>query len=127
MRVARIAPWPRLRSVAFRREVPFFFATRKYARKQDGPPSNTAEGPGGSAVRDERSPDVLRQLRQSIRPEEISGLSDAQLLRRWAAQRDEAAFEILLWRHGPMVLDVCRRILRDGHRAEDAFQATFLT
>jgi RNA polymerase sigma factor (sigma-70 family) len=78
-------------------------------------------------VRSERSPDVLRQLRQVIRPEEISGVSDAQLLRRWAAQRDEAAFEILLWRHGPMVFDVSRRILRDGHRAEDAFQATFLT
>jgi Sigma-70 region 2 len=75
----------------------------------------------------EPSPDVLRQLRQVIRPEEISGISDAQLLRRWVAQRDEAAFEILLWRHGPMVLDVCRRILRDSHRAEDAFQATFLT
>jgi RNA polymerase sigma factor (sigma-70 family) len=69
---------------------------------------------------------VLKQVREAIRPEEVSGVSDSQLVRRWVARRDEAAFELLLWRHGPMVLDVCRRILRDGHGAEDAFQATFL-
>jgi len=38
----------------------------------------------------------------------------------------EAAFEVLLGRHGPMVLGVCRHILRDDHAADDAFQATFL-
>jgi RNA polymerase sigma factor (sigma-70 family) len=45
---------------------------------------------------------------------------------RFVSQRDEVAFAALLERHGPMVLGVCRRILHDGHRAEDAFQATFL-
>src|SRR5437870_178675 len=53
--------------------------------------------------------------------------SDQQLLERFAAAGDEAAFELLVWRHGTMVLGVCRRVLRDVHAAEDAFQATFLT
>jgi RNA polymerase sigma factor (sigma-70 family) len=53
-------------------------------------------------------------------------LSDAQLLERFVQSRDEAAFESLLWRHGPMVLALCQRMLRHRHDAEDAFQATFL-
>jgi RNA polymerase sigma factor (sigma-70 family) len=53
-------------------------------------------------------------------------LSDAQLLQRFTASRDEAAFETLLWRHGPMVLGTVRRLLRHRQDAEDAFQATFL-
>jgi RNA polymerase sigma factor (sigma-70 family) len=52
--------------------------------------------------------------------------SDQELLGRFVAQRDEGAFAALLQRHGPMVLGVCRGILRDKHEAEDAFQATFL-
>jgi RNA polymerase sigma factor (sigma-70 family) len=53
-------------------------------------------------------------------------LSDAQLLERFVRAKDEAAFESLLWRHGPMVLGLCRRMLRHRHDAEDAFQAVFL-
>ena len=51
---------------------------------------------------------------------------DGQLLRRVVAENDQAAFELLIWRHGAMVLGVCRRLLRDEQLAEDAFQATFL-
>jgi RNA polymerase sigma factor (sigma-70 family) len=64
-------------------------------------------------------------LRKAVGPPG-GGLTDAELLRRWVAQRDHAAFETLLWRHGPAVLGVCRRILHDLHDAEDAAQATFL-
>jgi RNA polymerase sigma factor (sigma-70 family) len=58
-----------------------------------------------------------------------TGLSDKELLERFAASRDSAselAFATLVARHGPMVLSVCRRMLRDPHDSEDAFQATFL-
>src|SRR5262249_16352262 len=56
----------------------------------------------------------------------LSGLPDDQLLDRFLALRDGAAFEALLARHGPMVLSVCRAVLRNPSDAEDAFQATFL-
>ncbi len=53
-------------------------------------------------------------------------VSDSLLLERFVEQWDQAAFGDLVRRHGPMVLGVCRRILRDPHAAEDAFQVTFL-
>jgi len=53
-------------------------------------------------------------------------LSDGQLLEWFVSQREEGAFAALVRRHGPMVLSVCRRVLRNSHDAEDAFQATFL-
>lgn len=58
-----------------------------------------------------------------------TGLTDSELLERFATSRDssgELAFATLVVRHGPMVLSVCRRMLRDPHESEDAFQATFL-
>jgi RNA polymerase sigma factor (sigma-70 family) len=68
----------------------------------------------------------IRHLRRVIPLGEAGAVSDAQLLERFARLREEAAFEVLVWRHGPMVLNVCLRILRREHDAEDAFQATFL-
>ncbi len=52
--------------------------------------------------------------------------TDGQLLDAFLSGHSEAAFAELLKRHGPLVLGVCRRILRDPHDADDAFQATFL-
>src|SRR5437660_2621708 len=70
--------------------------------------------------------DLFRWLRRECASAEGQDVSDGALLERFLARRDEAAFEALLERHGPMVLGVCRRVLDDAHAAEDAFQATFL-
>src|SRR5439155_9940271 len=69
---------------------------------------------------------VLRHLRQLGGAAPADDTTDAQLLERFAARQEEAAFAALVKRHGPMVLSVCRRVLGNAHDAEDAFQATFL-
>ncbi|HEY1861676.1 MAG TPA: sigma-70 family RNA polymerase sigma factor [Gemmataceae bacterium] len=76
-----------------------------------------SDGPVNSATRQPSYADVAPP------PE---GGTDRELLARFAADREESAFATLVERHGPMVLDVCRRVLHDAHEAEDACQATFL-
>ena len=68
-------------------------------------------------------PAVVRLLSAALGP---AGPSDADLLGRFVAARDEAAFELLVWRHAGAVRRVCHMVLRDHHAAEDAAQATFL-
>jgi RNA polymerase sigma factor (sigma-70 family) len=69
---------------------------------------------------------VLRYVRRIAGTAGGGDVADADLLNRFLTQHDEAAFELLLWRHGTMVWHVCRDVTRDLHAAEDAFQATFL-
>lgn len=69
---------------------------------------------------------VINHLRAEAHTEEEGGAPDGELLEIFILERDEAAFEALVRRHGPMVFGVCRRILRNDADAEDAFQATFL-
>jgi RNA polymerase sigma factor (sigma-70 family) len=72
---------------------------------------------------------VLKQVEALYGGDSVLGLSDGQLLARFAGRRREgaeAAFAALVARHGPMVFGVCLQLLDDLHDAEDAFQATFL-
>jgi RNA polymerase sigma factor (sigma-70 family) len=70
--------------------------------------------------------DLFRFLRRAQTEASSGDFTDGALLVRFLAQREEAAFEMLVQRHGPMVLGLCQRVLGDTHAAEDAFQATFL-
>ncbi len=72
---------------------------------------------------------VLRSISALMSEGTVGGLTDGQLLQRFASREGngpELAFISLVERHGPMVLRVCRTVLRNAHDAEDAFQATFL-
>ena len=73
-----------------------------------------------------RTNGIIRQVRGLLDLGAVGSLTDAELLERYLSGRDEAAFEALIDRHGPMVLRVCRGVLDDLHESQDAFQATFL-
>src|SRR5262245_5621096 len=60
-----------------------------------------------------------------LRAARAAAPTDRELLRRYAATRDEAAFAELVRRHGPMVLGVATRAPGRGPAAEDAFQVAF--
>jgi RNA polymerase sigma factor (sigma-70 family) len=79
-----------------------------------------AKEPGGT---------TLRHVHTLFNLGAVGGLADGQLLERYTTctgEEAELAFATLVERHGPMVLRVCRDLLRDEHAAHDAFQATFL-
>jgi RNA polymerase sigma factor (sigma-70 family) len=73
-----------------------------------------------------RPEQLLQHLRRLASAPAPDAEPDAALLAGFVRSRDEDAFAALVRRHGPMVLGVCRRILRDAHQAEDAFQAVWL-
>lgn len=60
------------------------------------------------------------------RSTQTSDTADSVLLDRYVQTDDHEAFRLLVERHGPLVLSVCRRSLCTATDAEDAFQATFL-
>jgi RNA polymerase sigma factor (sigma-70 family) len=73
------------------------------------------------------SPEVLlRHIRGQAGPDGAEKLADCDLLKCFASHGDEEAFAVLVRRHGPMVLRVCRRIMANAADADDVFQATFL-
>jgi RNA polymerase sigma factor (sigma-70 family) len=69
---------------------------------------------------------LLPALRRVVFVREAADRPDGELLGAFVAERDADAFAVLVRRHGPMVLGVCRRVVGDIHAADDAFQAVFL-
>src|SRR5262249_49409732 len=80
---------------------------------------------GGTRMINGSSGSVLGP-RKPLRPAPVEEPTDCELLRHFTADRDEDAFAALVYRYGPMVLGVCRRVLHNPEDAQDAFQVTFL-
>src|SRR5262249_4193845 len=94
---------------------------RSVSRRKQALPSSGASDMGTGQLNS-----VIRHLRKAAFREEVGAIADGQLLERFIHHGAEAPCEVLGRRPGPLVLGVCRRVLRHAHDAEDAFQATFL-
>lgn len=68
----------------------------------------------------------LQRLTRGMAADMLGSLSDQELIDRFLVSKDEAAFEAMVRRHGPMAYRVCWRVLQQDQDVEDAFQATFL-
>src|SRR5262249_7206685 len=86
------------------------------------------EGTGAMVMAMRLSGAAIGEIHTLFRWGAMGTWTDGQLMTQFATGQEggEAAFRILIHRHGPMVLGICRRVLGDEHAAEDAFQATFL-
>jgi RNA polymerase sigma factor (sigma-70 family) len=73
-----------------------------------------------------RSP-LPHLVRRALARHAFADTPDAELLARFTTSRDPEAFTELVERYAPLVWSACRRVLTDASRAEDAFQATFVT
>jgi RNA polymerase sigma factor (sigma-70 family) len=69
---------------------------------------------------------VFGQVYELVKAQQTGARADRELLEQFRSHRDETAFAALVRRHSPMVVGVCRRVLRHAQDAEDAAQATFL-
>src|SRR5688572_28790674 len=78
----------------------------------------------GAFMSQPRLQTVVQHLRKMVDADDR--IADGELLARFVTRRDESAFTMLVQRHGPMILGLCRRMLRRPADAEDAWQATFL-
>jgi RNA polymerase sigma factor (sigma-70 family) len=74
----------------------------------------------------DQTPTLASCLRSMFVQEHLQGLRDSALLGRFVAFEDPDAFVALMRRHGPMILSLARRVVRDHQMAEDVFQAAFL-
>jgi RNA polymerase sigma factor (sigma-70 family) len=87
---------------------------------------NCGSATGPSTMSKPLNSTVLTYLRDLVAHRADGASADADLIARFVARRDQGAFALLAKRHGPLVMGVCRRVLRNEHDAEDALQATFL-
>jgi RNA polymerase sigma factor (sigma-70 family) len=69
---------------------------------------------------------IPQLVRRALARHTATDTPDATLLARFVANRDADAFTELVERYAPLVWGACRRVLTDEHRAEDAFQQTFV-